>query len=101
VRKNYSPPPWKRDNYGHLIDAEGNAVVMSGIELAMNWRNDPDAVRIIVNDELATLAPELYEFARDCRDNWDCDADAHRYCTLCRACEAERIVGSRAREESP
>lgn len=35
----------------------------------------------------------LQEFARDIRDNWDCDEDAHRYGTRCRCCEAEKILG--------
>lgn len=34
----------------------------------------------------------LYHFARDCRDNWDCDSDAHKYRTLCRACEAKAAM---------
>lgn len=34
---------------------------------------------------------ELVEFARDCAKNWDCDSDAHRYNTLCRKCEAQKL----------
>jgi hypothetical protein len=35
----------------------------------------------------------LWEFAQDCRDNWDCDEDAHRYDTRCRKCAArERLA---------
>lgn len=32
-------------------------------------------------------------FARSIRDNWDCDADAHKYGTPCRCCEAEKLLG--------
>lgn len=35
---------------------------------------------------------ELEEFVRDIRDNYDCDADAHRYHTRCRACEADKLL---------
>ncbi len=35
---------------------------------------------------------ELEEFAREVRDNYDCDSDAHRYGTMCRACEAEKVL---------
>ncbi len=38
-------------------------------------------------------AEKVEAFARDCRDNWDCDEDAHRYGTTCRACEAKRVLG--------
>lgn len=34
---------------------------------------------------------ELMELARDCYMNWDCDSDAHKYNTICRACEAEKL----------
>ena len=37
---------------------------------------------------------ELEDFVRDCRDNWDCDADAHRHghSSQCRKCEAENLL---------
>ena len=34
----------------------------------------------------------LEEFARDCRDNYDCDSDSHKYDTRCRACEAAKVL---------
>lgn len=40
---------------------------------------------------LARVA-ELESFAEECRDNWDCDSDAHRYGTGCRACMAEKVL---------
>lgn len=33
----------------------------------------------------------LKDFARDCYMNWDCDSDAHKYNTVCRSCEAEKL----------
>ncbi len=36
---------------------------------------------------------DLEEFARDIRDNYDCDEDGHRHNTGCRACDASNIVG--------
>jgi hypothetical protein len=35
---------------------------------------------------------KLKEFAKSIRDNWDCDADAHRHGTPCRCCEAEELL---------
>ena len=35
---------------------------------------------------------QLKEFARECRDNWDHDEDAHKYKTLCRACVAKNLL---------
>ncbi len=44
---------------------------------------------------------DLAVFASTCRDDFDCDPDAHRYGTFCRACEAERLIGSATpRDES-
>lgn len=44
------------------------------------------------NEEIESLQ----EFVRDCRDNWDCDEDAHRYNTPCRSCEAKKLLGMNA-----
>jgi hypothetical protein len=41
---------------------------------------------------LICAAPDLYEFARQCASNFDCDADAHRYGTYCRACSARDVI---------
>lgn len=40
----------------------------------------------------------LKDFARDIRDNWDCDDDSHRYNTPCRACEAEKLLKTLGKE---
>lgn len=39
------------------------------------------------------------DFLRTCRDDFDCDSDAHRYNTFCRVCEAEKIIGKK--EKTP
>lgn len=39
-----------------------------------------------------TRIAELESFVRDVRDNWDCDEDAHRHGTRCRACEAAKLL---------
>jgi hypothetical protein len=44
--------------------------------------------------ELYTKLEELEDFVRDCRDNWDCDEDAHKYNTICRCCEAKKLLSS-------
>lgn len=35
---------------------------------------------------------ELYEFARDCATNWDCDKSGHIYDTPCRMCDAKNLL---------
>ena len=40
----------------------------------------------------------LEEFARDCRDNYDCDSDAHKYDTRCRACEAAKVLDAETKK---
>lgn len=42
--------------------------------------------------ELIGIVSEMEEFIKDCRDFWDCDEDAHKYGTLCRSCEAKKIL---------
>ncbi len=37
------------------------------------------------------------EFARTCRDDFDCDDDAHRYGTFCRVCRASAVLREAAR----
>ena len=35
---------------------------------------------------------QLRVFARDVRDNWDCDDDSHKYGTSCRCSDAEEVL---------
>jgi hypothetical protein len=35
---------------------------------------------------------KLREFVRSCAISFDCDADAHKYGTFCRACEAKKLL---------
>jgi hypothetical protein len=35
---------------------------------------------------------KLEDFARDIRDNYDCDEDAHKYGTTCRSCKAKEML---------
>jgi len=37
---------------------------------------------------------ELLSFVRSCAKDFDCDEDAHKYGTMCRCCEAERLLGT-------
>ncbi len=34
----------------------------------------------------------LIGFVKDCATNWDCDSDAHKYGTTCRACGAQKLL---------
>lgn len=47
-------------------------------------------------DEQADRIAELEAFVRDCRDNWDCDEDAHHHGTTCRACSAGLLIPAEA-----
>jgi hypothetical protein len=51
--------------------------------------------KTLIKDYINTLINEnkvMKEFIRDIYKNWDCDQDAHKYNTPCRACEAEKIL---------
>lgn len=42
----------------------------------------------------AQVPKEWHEFVRDVANNYDCDSDAHRYGTPCRACEAKQLLAT-------
>ena len=42
--------------------------------------------------ELSAAVRRMGQFIKTVRDDFDCDRDAHRYGTLCRACEAKKII---------
>lgn len=90
-----TPAPWQHGTIsprGHYVDHDNNQVadVPDGADAAFiaYARNHWSAVL----DELE----ELRAFARDIRDNYDCDDDAHRHGTTCRACEAEKVLDPQA-----
>lgn len=43
----------------------------------------------------------LRSFARDVRDNYECDSDAHKYGTRCRACEAAKVLIAEPTQPAP
>lgn len=44
--------------------------------------------------DTAQVPDEWLDFARDIATNYDCDNDAHKYGTPCRACSAEKLLQS-------
>jgi hypothetical protein len=46
----------------------------------------------IAESRKSDVIQRLSTFARECRNNWDCDTDAHAHGTLCRVCEAARVL---------
>lgn len=42
-------------------------------------------------EKLRVLLREARETLRDFAENYDCDSDAHRYGTTCRACDAKAV----------
>lgn len=45
--------------------------------------------------EMIDYIRRLEAFADDCQRNWDCDSDAHKYGTTCRACAASEAMVER------
>jgi hypothetical protein len=66
-----------------------------------DWRKGVDLISAALGEKhlccvsLAEKALELRAFAVMIRDDFDCDNDAHKYGTPCRACEAEKLVGKK------
>lgn len=58
------------------------------------WEQHVAMVLSTLTAELDDAKPQIHdlmEFARDVADNWDCDSDAHKYGTPCRACQAKGL----------
>lgn len=53
----------------------------------------PDKQRIA---ELEAENERLRTFAKNIRDNFDCDSDGHKYGTYCRSCDAAKVLESEA-----
>lgn len=65
------------------------------VEHLESMLSNSEALGCYYNDESMRLqqrVEELEDFARDISDNYDCDTDAHRYRTTCRACKAKKIL---------
>lgn len=44
----------------------------------------------------------MESFVKSCRDDFDCDADAHRYGTMCRSCAArDALLSNNSAEPRP
>jgi len=76
----------------HCPGGDGESHVRQGIprlaaEVQRLW-----ADLEIAESHKSDVIQRLSTFARECRDNWDCDTDAHTHGTLCRACEAVRVL---------
>ena len=52
------------------------------------WRKEAQ-----ISDPNIEFKLKAYEsFIKDCRDNFDCDEDAHKYGTMCRSCAAAKLI---------
>jgi hypothetical protein len=58
-------------------------------EFLPGWRDRCDEIVRLRGDR-----KKLVDYVRDMRDNYDCDADSHRYNTPCRVCEARELLES-------
>lgn len=63
-------------------------------EIHFESSSDLEAFADAIRKEQAAKIAMLHEFARECANNWDCDSDAHKYGTLCRACEAKKALSA-------
>jgi len=61
-----------------------------------HWHQCERSVRLPNGDPskvtLLERIKKLEEFARDVSSNYDCDSDAHKYGTICRQCEALKVL---------
>ena len=85
---------------GDLVEIERRAPQEPEVAPADNSASDEvmrmvfafeDKERQVAVKRLAERVRALERFARDCM-NFDCDADAHKYKTTCRACAAAALM---------
>jgi hypothetical protein len=75
------------------------AVVTCPQTLWANWLRGSVALPKGIGDvrQYQERIRRLEEFAKGIAENYDCDADAHRYGTTCRCCEARRVLAKEAK----
>ena len=75
------------------IESANRADVISTLD-DMEWWARPqmttkDHARVM---QARRYVENLLSFTRDCANNYDCDSDAHKYGTQCRACAARQLL---------
>ena len=54
----FTPGPWSRDKYGHVIDAHGESVLLRSVSIACSGKMVDEAEK---NTDLIAAAPDLLE----------------------------------------
>ena len=54
----FTPGPWSRDKYGHVIDAHGESILLRSVSIACSGKMVDEAEK---NTNLIAAAPELLE----------------------------------------
>ena len=59
--------------------------------------NNPALIKALthpptIKQSAQSRTKELEAFVINCRDDFDCDEDAHKYGTTCRACSAKKLI---------
>ena len=87
-------------------------ITMHGWPFTHTSRSDVEARFIEWTDKIDALLaglpgagedqpPNVKAFLRDVAENFDCDSDAHKYGTTCRACEAAVLLQSLSARSAP
>ena len=54
----FTPGPWSRDKYGHVIDAHGESILLRSVSIACSGKMVDEAEK---NTDLIAAAPDLLE----------------------------------------
>ena len=85
------------DSGPQLAGAAGSvADDVRAMVFAFDDKGRQDAVR-----SLSLKVRELERFVEMCRDDFDCDHDAHRWGTVCRACAAAKLLPNPSSSATP
>ena len=72
----FTPGPWSRDKYGHVIDTKGESVLLRSVSIACSGMMVDEAEK---NTDLIAAAPDLLEALIFCLDGLRTYAPEHMH----------------------
>lgn len=91
----FAPAPWRRSEYGRIVDANGEQIDLVGFGLSTGCVSRETHQVELANTDLALAAPELYETLKAVTGRlsetlsfvWPCKSDLDERCGRCKNCE--------------
>jgi hypothetical protein len=85
----WAKTPWRRDEYGHIVDADGKFIMLKDVSLAAGYGTPDEEAMIAANTQLFFGSPKLYAACRFAIAKLD-DGGAHLYSPA----EVEQVINA-------